>query len=54
MTLYAAKDGNAVKVVCTYGPVTFECKEDVSHLRSFWNQLGSQLDAVEATSKEGS
>jgi hypothetical protein len=31
----------------TYGPVIVHMQEHSSHLRSFWQQLGAELDKVE-------
>jgi hypothetical protein len=34
-------------VQCTYGPITINVDEHHSHLRSFWTQLGAELDKAE-------
>ena len=51
MTLFAAKDGDKVKVQCTYGPTTFAVLEDFSSLRHFWAQLGRLLDEDDQAKK---
>ena len=47
MTLWVLRDGEQVKVQCTYGPVAFSVAEDISHLRSFWSELGRVLEEAE-------
>jgi hypothetical protein len=37
-----------IKVGITYGPVSASIEEEAGHLRGFHDQLGRQLDEIEA------
>ena len=54
MTLWAAKDGQHVKVTCTYGPTTFSVTEDAPSLRHFIVQLTKLLDEEKQPVQTGS
>lgn len=53
MTLFAAREGEHVKVQVTYGPIVFSVTEDPGHVRHFWGQLGRILDEAEKPPGEG-
>lgn len=52
MTLWAAREGENVKVQITYGPVAASVAEHPAHVRVFHRELGRLLDDVEGKTAE--
>jgi hypothetical protein len=51
MTLWATREGKQVTVHAGHGPIKFEITEDAGHLRSFWGQLGREIEEAEKHGK---